>query len=141
MKETNISDTGVLRIIDANLNRLREALRIVEEHFRFIDLQQPIAVSLKKLRHALQTIEESFGTNELLAARDVATDPFASVNRPEEMTRATIAAVLVANFKRAQEAARVIEEYAKVANKPDASEIAKIIRFSMYTLEKDTAGL
>ena len=30
-------DKGVYRILDANINRLREALRVVEEYYRFVD--------------------------------------------------------------------------------------------------------
>jgi thiamine-phosphate pyrophosphorylase len=44
--------------------------------------------------------------------------------------------VLSGNFKRAQEAARVIEEYAKISPAAHVSEKAKTIRFSLYDLEK-----
>jgi thiamine-phosphate pyrophosphorylase len=127
---------NVFRVLDANLNRLREALRVVEEYFRFIAPQVPIAEQLKKLRHDLQELEQGFGPGRLLAGRDTETDPFANVNRPEEMDRQTIREVLVANFKRGQEACRVIEEYSKITDAAFLSEKAKTMRFSLYSIEK-----
>ena len=131
------SDTKVLRIIDANLNRLREALRVIEEYFRFLSLDEPIASAVKLLRHSLERIEADFGADSLVASRDTRSDPFASVNKPEEIMRPTPRQLLLANFKRSQEAARVIEEYAKLSRHRRASGTAKALRFSLYNFEKD----
>jgi hypothetical protein len=132
------SDTtkAVFRILDANLNRLREALRVIEEYFRFFALDESVAVELKTLRHSLEEIEQGAGALLLLESRDTRSDPFANVNRPEEMGRQTPEQVLSGNFKRAQEAARVIEEYAKISPAAPVSEKAKTVRFSLYDLEK-----
>ena len=127
---------SVLRIIDANLNRLREALRVIEEYFRFIAGNEAVSISLKGLRHSLEELEKGFGPSELVASRDVASDPFANENRKEEMGRAKLKDIVCGNFKRAQEAARVIEEYAKISGRPDFSEKAKTLRFSLYSFEK-----
>jgi thiamine-phosphate pyrophosphorylase len=138
MKNSNDADASkILRIIDVNLNRLREALRVIEEYFRFMSLDEPVAAGLKLLRHSLETIETDFGAEKLVASRDTGTDPFASVNKPEELSRATSRQLLLANFKRSQEAARVIEEYAKLGRHETASGIAKALRFRLYDLEKD----
>jgi thiamine-phosphate pyrophosphorylase len=135
--EKTITGKQVLRIIDANLNRLREALRVIEEYYRFASADKRLAASLKRMRHSLEGVEAAFGAQALLASRDVASDPFANVNRPEELTRTSGMEVLRANFKRGQEAARVIEEFAKVSAAPALSEKAKAVRFSLYTLEKE----
>ena len=129
----------VYRVLDANLNRLREALRVIEEFFRFINVQPAIAGRLKVLRHRLVAIEAMLGQHELLANRDSETDCFARENRPEELERGGMETLLAANFRRGQEACRVIEEYAKmIAGKgPDLSESAKTVRFDLYTLEKE----
>jgi thiamine-phosphate pyrophosphorylase len=137
MAKSNDKDASkVLRIIDVNVNRLREALRVIEEYFRFMSLDEPMASALKRLRHSLERIEEDFGAHRLVASRDTASDPFASVNKPEELARSTPRQLLAANFKRSQEAARAIEEYAKISNHPAASGTAKALRFSLYDLEK-----
>lgn len=135
-----ISDKQVLRIIDANLNRLREALRVIEEYFRFMAADKGRAAALKSMRHSLDDIEAAMGRGRLLASRDVAADPFANVNRPEELRRDGAADVLRANFKRGQEAARVIEEFAKVSAALPISQTAKTVRFSLYALEKKQSG-
>lgn len=136
VKET-ITDTQVLRVIDVNLNRLREALRVIEEHYRFLQADKDRAASFKSLRHSLDNIEAGIGRKKLLASRDTASDPFAFVNRPEELSRASAADVLRANFKRGQEASRVLEEYAKILPAPGLSQTAKTVRFSLYSLEKE----
>jgi thiamine-phosphate pyrophosphorylase len=127
---------NIYRVLDANLNRLREALRVVEEYFRFIAPRATVAEHLKKLRHDLEELERGFGRERLLAGRDTATDPFANVNRPEEMDRPSVREVVAANFKRGEEACRVIEEYSKITDAAHLSEKAKTIRFSLYTIEK-----
>jgi len=131
------ADTDVIyRIIDANLNRLREALRVIEEYFRFIQTNESIAVDLKLLRHSIEELDTGFTREHLLASRDTETDPFAYTTREEELSRRGVTDILTAGFKRSQEAARVLEEYSKVSDKPLLSDRAKQIRFSLYRLEK-----
>ena len=131
-----VDSEAVYRVIDANLNRLREALRVVEEYYRFIQSDEVIAGELKLLRHSLEELDEGFDRGSLLESRDTGTDPFAYNNREEELSRAGVGGILTANFKRSQEAARVLEEYVKVSKKPGLSEKAKHIRFALYSLEK-----
>jgi thiamine-phosphate pyrophosphorylase len=129
--------TGIYRIIDANLNRLREALRVIEEYYRFIDNRPAICVKLKKVRHSLIEAEKAVGKERLLSERDTVTDCFAGGSRPEERKRQDSAALLAANFKRGQEAGRVLEEYAKIQGGAIVSDRAKAARFALYELEKD----
>jgi len=125
------------RILDANFNRLREALRVVEEYYRFIREDEEICVKLKAMRHSVADMEKTIGPASLLNGRDTESDCFASESRPEEMGRSNAEAVLRANFKRAQEACRVIEEYAKPATETETvSRRAKETRFSLYAMEK-----
>jgi thiamine-phosphate pyrophosphorylase len=133
----------IYRVLDANVNRLREALRVIEEYYRFIDERPMVCGRLKKLRHALVDIEQALGRSELLVNRDTAGDCFADRNRPEELDRGRgLGALLTANFKRGQEACRVIEEYAKVEGHGGArlSEKAKTVRFKLYAFEKELLG-
>ena len=134
MNENNSG--AVLRIIDANLNRLREALRVIEEYFRFINGNEDVSIQLKLIRHSLEELDKEFDLENLLKSRDTDTDPFAEKNRKEELYRTDIISILTANFKRSQEAARVLEEYSKITNMSQLSEKAKSIRFTLYALEK-----
>lgn len=129
---------AVLRVIDANLNRLREGLRVIEDTLRFIYDDGEITLFLKDSRHVLGKFVNELpgGRAALLAARDSAGDVGAGLNTRSEMNRPTHREILVANFKRAQEAARVLEEYAKIFSAERAAEMKKI-RFMLYKLEKD----
>lgn len=133
--------TGVLRIIDANLNRLREGLRVIEDTVRFIGNDKEITLVLKDSRHMLENFinELPGGQVALLEARESSKDVGAALNTDSEMNRLTYSEVLTANFKRAQESARVLEEYAKTISTAQAVEIKKL-RFMLYALEKE-AGL
>lgn len=132
-----MQDASVLfRILDANCNRLREALRVVEEYFRFILNRETPSGMLKEVRHTLVEMEQIIGQDRMRAARNTADDCFASETRPEELRRDGPLSLCVANFKRAQEAARVLEEYTKLTDAHGASERAKRIRFSLYDLEQ-----
>ncbi len=124
------------RIVDANLNRLREALRVVEEYVRFLTAHEELTAQLKRMRHSLRELESRVGRERLLASRDTLTDPLASATRPEELDRESVDDVMSANCKRAQEAARVLEEYLKATRLADLSAPAKMLRFNLYAFEK-----
>lgn len=132
--------TGIYRIIDANLNRLREALRVIEEYYRFIDSRPVICVRLKTVRHSFVDAEKAVGKGQLLRERDTVTDCFSNGNRPEELRRDDVGALLCANFKRGQEACRVLEEFAKIKGGPLLCDKAKQARFALYSLEKELLG-
>ena len=51
-------DKGILRVIDANFNRCKEGLRVVEDIFRFILKQDSLRKILRKLRHCLDEITQ-----------------------------------------------------------------------------------
>jgi len=138
MPENNNDRHRINRVLDANFNRLREALRVVEEYYRFILEDETACVKLKAMRHSIEYMEKTVGQNSLLEGRDTGSDCFASGSRPEEMERANAESILRANLKRAQEACRVIEEYAKLSEETETvSRHAKEIRFSLYATEKE----
>ncbi len=134
-----MDNVGIYRVLDANLNRLREGVRVLEEYFRFVVDNPAVATRYKELRHHLQEVEAALDSEQLLAGRDSESDPFASGMVAKEGQRESMTALLVANMRRAQEAARVIEEYSKLlSGGVAAAEGAKQIRFALYTLEKET---
>lgn len=115
---------------------MREALRVIEEYFRFIKNDSEISITFKSIRHSLVQVEMRFGREILLKNRDTVTDCFSDSNRPEELFRESKNDIVYAGFKRAQEAARVIEEYSKITSESSLSEKFKKVRFSLYKLEK-----
>lgn len=128
----NNSDPKIVRLVDANLNRLKEGIRVIEDIARYHDDNGSLALKLKNLRHQCR-IENKY--LELLSSRDSTND----VLRPStksEMNRTSIKDILIANYKRAQESARVLEETTKVWGN-ELAERFKNIRYELYTLEKE----
>ena len=124
-------DKGLYRVIDANLNRLKEGIRVIEDMARYSDNNKDLSSKLKNLRH-LAKIDD---IQMLLKSRDAQND----VLRPtieSEMERSSVDSIIIANYKRAQESSRVLEEIYKVVE-PELSERFKHIRYELYTLEKE----
>lgn len=123
------------RIIDANANRLREALRVVEDYARFV-LDDPMLMKrIKRCRHRVRQALEFLPGDWILAARETRRDVGTAVAAPDEYARANLRIVLVANLKRAQESARALEEYAKVESMVAAKELEQT-RYELYTIER-----
>ena len=121
------------RIVDANLNRLAEGLRVVEDVCRFGLDETAAARRLKTLRRDATRLRVTFGMG-LLSRRDSVGDP-GRRRIAEPIQRTDLAAVVGASFGRAGESLRVIEEMAKLTN-PDAARLAKAMRFEVYDLAK-----
>ena len=98
-----------LRLIDANLNRLREGIRVVEDIFRYVYNDKQMALKLKELRH-LSRLENYI---ELLETRDVKNDVLRSSIKSEQ-NRSDLYSILIANFKRAQESSREFTSFGRV---------------------------
>jgi len=131
--KTSVPETTpeLYRIIDANLNRLKEGIRVIEDIARYLDNNKSLATQLKNLRHQARIDS----TLPLLASRDSIND----VLRPtqsSELNRHNLQDILLANYKRAQESSRVLEEMYKIID-PNLSETFKTIRYTLYTLEKE----
>ena len=122
-------EENYLRLIDANLNRLREGIRVVEDIFRYVYNDKQTAIKLKELRH-LSRLENYI---ELLETRDVKNDVLRTSIKSEQ-NRTDLYSILIANFKRAQESSRVLEEFCKLISIKD-SENFKYIRYELYNLE------
>ncbi len=127
---TNSLSPELFRVIDANLNRLKEGIRVVEDILRYKDNNKALASQLKTLRHKA-TIDEY---EELLEYRDSINDVLKSSTKSEQ-TRTDLKAIIAANCKRAQESSRVLEELFKLSN-IHYSENFKSIRYELYNIEK-----
>ena len=85
---------------------------------------------LKELRH-LSRLNNYI---ELLETRDIKNDVLRSSIKSEQ-NREDLYSILIANFKRAQESARVLEEFGKLFSSKE-SENFKYIRYELYDIEK-----
>jgi thiamine-phosphate pyrophosphorylase len=122
------------RIIDANLNRLREGIRVVEDIYRYHFNNSTISKQLKSLRHQTRVDDYQY----LLKNRDIIGDVGKSTTQSEK-SRDSIDDILISNFKRAQESSRVLEEMYKLTSTKQ-SQIFKNIRYELYNLEKVKYG-
>lgn len=123
--------TNLKRIIDANLNRAAEAVRILEEIARFLLDDKDLSEKLKNVRHKINAIQEA-NYGEYLNARDTENDVGIDIKNNTE--RINIENIFKANIKRLQQSLRTLAEYS-VENKENVATFEKL-RYNSYTLEK-----
>ena len=116
------------RIIDANLNRGVEALRVLEEISRFLLDDKSSSETLKLIRHEINALQEK-DYDALLKARDTENDIGINIKNPDKRT--DIESIFKANIKRLQQVLRVLAEYS-----PDNAAVFEDLRYKSYTLEK-----
>ncbi|HMN95538.1 MAG TPA: thiamine phosphate synthase [Phycisphaerales bacterium] len=132
--------SDLLRILDANLNRAREAVRVMEDAARFVLDDRALAAALKELRHELGAASAELARRAPLeAARDVGRDVGRTLETASERRRADLAAVTIAAGKRLGEALRSLEEFGKLVDETFAGR-AKALRYRGYALEQQLVG-
>ena len=129
------TDLSIRRILDANLDRAREGLRILEDWCRFGLNHHELT---EKLKHLRQTLAQ-WHTADLRAARDTPGDTGTSITHPQERVRSSVTQVLQANFCRVEEALRSLEEYSKI-HQPEMADTCKQLRYQVYALESTILG-
>jgi thiamine-phosphate pyrophosphorylase len=125
----------VHRILDANFNRAREALRVAEDCGRFALNDSVIAATAKSMRSDLAEVYTAMPVADMLAGRDTAGDLGTGLTSPTEQRRADLHDVAAAACKRLTEALRTIEEYSKIVS-PEQAQRVERIRYNAYTLEQ-----
>lgn len=131
---------NIYRIIDANLNRAREGIRVAEEVARLYFDDAQLSQKFKSLRHQLTRVaQNSFDEEKLLSFRDSQKDVGANSMGGLEKKRSDLESIVCANLRRSQEATRVLEEFGKLINPASAASFKKI-RFRLYTFEQKLMG-
>ncbi|MBF0532455.1 MAG: thiamine-phosphate pyrophosphorylase [Candidatus Omnitrophica bacterium] len=132
-----LNEKKIYRILDANLNRAKEGLRVCEDVFRFVLEAKTPTRQWKDIRHQLTQAAAPLGWDTLIAARDIETD-VGKHSSVSENRRGDCQEVFRANVQRAKESVRVLEEFAKLVA-PAAAESFKKIRYAIYAVEKQSA--
>lgn len=130
----------ILRILDANLDRAGEGLRVLEDVARLSLCHAALAERLRSTRHGLaQAVQRIPGLPErLVAARDSASDVgrAASHARPHR----SLLDLVETNFDRVQEAVRCLEEFSRCLS-TDLAQVFGQLRFEVYDIEHDLLPL
>ena len=130
MTVTPPSDNRIAQLIDANLDRAREGLRVMEDWCRFGLKRSDFSIQIKDWRQQLGVHHH----NIYRKARLTSNDPAMGVSHPLQQVRTTPESVFIANSSRVQEALRVIEEFTRTTD-PRLCEIATKIRYKAYEIE------
>lgn len=127
--------SALARMLDANVNRAREALRVMEDAARFALNDASLSAALKSLRHDLREALSPLPPGWLEANRDTPGDVGTAITTGAEMSRANLREVVVAAGKRLTEALRVIEESGKTIDGVFASRI-EALRYRAYDVDQ-----
>jgi thiamine-phosphate pyrophosphorylase len=123
----------VLRIIDANINRVSEGLRVIEDIQRFIFNNEEVSKKIREMRHL---VRKGFYCKELLESRNVIGDIGVTISKNSLLDQKhSLEDLLISNFKRVEEGLRSIEESLKIIDHYKESKIYENIRFQVYDLE------
>jgi len=134
----SMNKKGIIKAIDANLNRALEGVRVIEDISRFILSNKKITQELKYVRHNIAKGTKQMFPDRivLLGCRDTKRDVGAFIKCEHELKRTGSKDILESNFRRASEALRVLEEFGKLFD-VKASILFKKMRFEVYRIEKD----
>lgn len=126
----------IYRIIDANLNRSREGLRVCEEIARFVLDDRTLTKEFKTLRHRITNSIRYYPAQikDIISTRDLEKDVGRARN-PLESKRCDWKEISLANLERVKESLRVLEEFSKLIDKKIADRF-KRFRFKAYDIEK-----
>ncbi|MGM0568165.1 MAG: thiamine-phosphate pyrophosphorylase [Elusimicrobiota bacterium] len=118
-------------IIDANINRAAEGLRVVEDWARFYMRNEELTLRLRSIRHLLWDISKS-SYPQIIKGRNTGSD---ILSESKEGTREKEEDIPRASLNRVKEALRVLEEFAKLISRQAGGEFKKM-RFEMYNIEE-----
>ena len=122
-------------MIDANINRSKEGLRVCEEITRFLLEDTKLTRELKNARHEFDSLIHSLvHKKNLLECRYILSDIGLNI-LGEELKRNNVEDILLANIQRVKESVRVLEEFSKLINKEAALGFKKL-RYRIYEIEK-----
>lgn len=133
-----VDSQALYRILDANFNRGKEALRVLEDVARFFLNDESLTRQYKTARHDLTESARLLKIQDLIAARETERD-VGKKTLLVELKRKKIEDIFLANSQRLKESIRVLEEFSKLISAARA-ESFKRLRYKIYVLEKKAAS-
>ncbi|MFH1678668.1 MAG: thiamine-phosphate pyrophosphorylase [Candidatus Omnitrophota bacterium] len=132
-----ISRVSIFRVLDANLNRTTEGLRVCEEVIRFLLNDRELTAKFKEARHRILKITGAAARKKYIETRDSKADVGRKSLRGE-LKRSSSQDIFFANMQRVKESVRVLEEFYKLIDIKAAVKL-KRIRYQAYEIEKKAA--
>ena len=132
----SVMNRAIYRIIDANFNRSREAIRVIEEFCRFALNCAPLTKRAKQLRHELCGCIDKLDASQLISSRDTEGDVGVGQKVDNQLQRTDLKNCFTAACKRLTEALRALAETTQTLN-PSVAQTIEKLRYATYTLEKD----
>ncbi|OGF44612.1 MAG: hypothetical protein A2452_07255 [Candidatus Firestonebacteria bacterium RIFOXYC2_FULL_39_67] len=126
------NNKAVKRILDVNINRAREGLRIMEDYARFALNDKKLTGNIKTVRHLISKAIDRF---DLVSSRASEKDLGRPASFDKKAKTVSLENVIIANIIRVEESTRVLEEFSKIIY-PESSAAFKKARFLIYDLEK-----
>lgn len=128
---------NISRIIDVNLNRAKEGLRVCEEITRFILDNHKFTAGLKQARHRIDSLGIKIYLPVKLLEQRRARQDVGRLNSCGELKRANCKDIFWANIQRVKESLRVLEEFSKLIDFRVALGF-KQLRYEIYEIEKES---
>lgn len=126
-------------MVDANLNRAKEGLRVAEDAARFVLGDHHLASRCRAIRHDLQKHVQSWGVpiHAIIAERDIDADTETGATVRNATSRTGLGDLVGSSMSRAAEALRCIEDALRLIDPTGthASHIEKL-RFASYAVAK-----
>ena len=128
-----MTDSHLVRMLDAAANRAGEGLRVVEDYARFVMDDRHLTKQFKLLRHDLAQVLSSVDLSARCAARETQHDVGTKITTAGEQQRSDLSDLWAANIARSQQALRSLEESAKLLD-ADLAIRLESLRYRSYTL-------
>ena len=140
-QDETVGRSAVLRVVDANLNRSGEALRVIEDSLRFVVCDSSLTSVCKTLRHELGGLAIKIRKRlRPESVRDAAGDVGATTSQASEYVRNDVFQIVGANFSRVRESLRTLEEYCKTLDSTWAMQL-EALRYRVYDLQRAVVNL
>ncbi len=127
------------RIIDVNINRLDESLKLTEDIVRFLLSDLNLLSRTRRIRQDFLQFKRSLPIKNIIGARQSQRDPGRKAAFDSRTTKNSNT-VILANLTRAKEASRTLEEVCRTLDFRTSRQM-KQIRFKLYDLEKEIVSL
>ena len=126
----------IYRILDANINRAAEGMRVCEEVVRFILNDHRLTAQFRNMRHQVFKVFGPVSREKFIKKRNSGKDVGRYLHSGKK--RSNYQDVFFANIQRVKESIRVLEEFYRLVDINAVNKLKKV-RYHAYEIEKKVA--